>query len=306
VLLPGIFLALVTWLGARFALSGQITLGQLVSFYGYAAFLVAPLRQLTETLNRLTRGYVSSRRVVTMLRARTDLPDPVRPVRVPTGAELVDRVSGVVVRPGLVTAIAAAVPADAVAITDRLGRYVDTEPGSGATLGGVPLSDLDLATVRKRILVADNDARLFSGPLRADLDPTGAPALPAALAAAGADEIVAGLAAGLETEVAERGRSFSGGQQQRLRLARALVADPEVLVLVEPTSAVDAHTEARIAERLGPARRGRTTVVCSTSPLVLDRADVVLYVEAGRTVAEGTHQELLAGTPGYARTVLRE
>ena len=306
VLLPGIFLALVTWLGARFALSGQITLGQLVSFYGYAAFLVAPLRQLTETLDRLTRGHVSSRRVVAMLRARTDLPDPVRPVRVAAGAELVDRVSGVVVRPGLVTAIAAAGPADAVAIADRLGRYVDTEPGAGATLGGVPLSDLDLATVRERILVADNDARLFSGPLRADLDPAGAAALPAALVAAGADEIVAGLAAGLETQVAERGRSFSGGQQQRLRLARALVADPEVLVLVEPTSAVDAHTEARIAERLGPARRGRTTVICSTSPLVLDRADIVLYVEAGRTVAEGTHRELLAGTPGYARTVLRE
>ncbi|MFI7540263.1 ABC transporter ATP-binding protein [Actinoplanes sp. NPDC049599] len=306
VLLPGIFLALVTWLGARFALSGRITLGQLVSFYGYAAFLVAPLRQLTETLDKLTRGHVSSRRVVTMLLARTDLADPDRPARVPGGGELVDRVSGVVVRPGLVTAIAAAAPADAVAITDRLGRYVDTAPGAGATLAGVPLSDLDLATVRERILVADNDARLFSGPLRADLNPAGAAALPAALVAAGADEIVAGLAAGLETEVAERGRTFSGGQQQRLRLARALVADPEVLVLVEPTSAVDAHTEARIAARLGPARRGRTTVICSTSPLVLDRADVVHYVEAGRTVAAGTHQELLAGHPGYARTVLRE
>jgi ABC-type multidrug transport system fused ATPase/permease subunit len=307
VLLPGILLALVTWLGARFALSGQITLGQLVSFYAYAAFLVAPLRQLTETVDKLTRGHVSSRRVVAMLRARTDLTDPVRPARVPgRGGELVDRGSGVIVRPGLVTAIAAAVPAEAVAITDRLGRYVDAAPGAGATLGGVPLSDLDLATVRERILIADNEARLFSGPLRADLDPAGTAVLPAALAAAGADEIVAGLAAGLETEVAERGRSFSGGQQQRLRLARALVADPEVLVLVEPTSAVDAHTEARIADRLGPARRGRTTVVCSTSPLVLDRADVVFYVEAGRTVAEGTHRELLAGHPGYARTVLRE
>jgi ABC-type multidrug transport system fused ATPase/permease subunit len=305
VLLPGIFLALVTWLGARFALSGQITLGQLVSFYGYAAFLVAPLRQLTETLDKLTRGHVSSRRVVAMLRARTDLPDPARPARTP-GGELVDRMSGVVVRPGLVTAIAAAVPAEAVAITDRLGRYVDSASGAAATLGGVPLNDLDLATVRDRILVADNEARLFSGPLRADLDPAGTAALPAALVAAGADEIVAGLVAGLETEVAERGRTFSGGQQQRLRLVRALVADPEVLVLVEPTSSVDAHTEARIADRLGPARRGRTTVVCSTSPLVLDRADVVLYIEAGRTVAEGTHRELLAGTPGYARAVLRE
>jgi ABC-type multidrug transport system fused ATPase/permease subunit len=304
VLLPGVFLVLVTWLGARFALTGRITLGQLVSFYGYAAFLVAPLRQLTETLDKLTRGHVSSRRVVAMLRARTDLTDPSRPARAPAAGELVDLPSGVVVRPGLFTAIAAAVPADAVAITDRLGRYVDTEPG--ATFGGIPLSRLELAAVRERILVADNDARLFAGPLRADLDPEGTARLPAALAAAGAEEIVAALPDGLETVVAERGLSFSGGQQQRLRLARALVADPEVLVLVEPTSAVDAHTEARIAARLGPARSGRTTVVCSTSPLVLDRADIVLYVEAGRVVAEGSHGELVERHAGYARTVLRE
>ena len=306
VLLPGIFLVLVTWLGARFALAGRITVGQLVSFYGYAAFLVAPLRQLTETLDKLIRGHVSSRRVVAMLRVRTDLPDPVHAIPAPGPGELVDRVSGVVVRPGLVTAIAAALPADAVVIADRLGRYVDTEPGAETTLAGVPLKDLDLVTVRERILVADNDARLFSGPLRADLDPAGAASFAAALAAANADEIIAALPDGLDSEVAERGRTFSGGQQQRLRLARALVADPEILVLVEPTSAVDAHTEARIAGRLGPARRGRTTVVCTTSPLVLARADVVLYVESGVVVAAGTHRELLAGGSGYARTVLRE
>jgi len=142
--------------------------------------------------------------------------------------------------------------------------------------------------------------------LRADLDPTGRAALPASLAAAKADEIVEALPDGLDSEVAERGRGFSGGQQQRLRLARALIADPDILVLVEPTSAVDAHTEARIAERLGAHRRGRTTLICSTSPLVLDRADVVLYVVDGEVVAEGTHRELMTQVAAYARAVLRE
>lgn len=304
VLLPGIFLVLVTWLGARFAISGQITVGQLVSFYGYAAFLVSPLRQLTETIDKVTRGHVSGRRVVSMLRVRSDLRRPVRAAPAPARGDLVDRVSGVVVRRGMVTAIAAALPADAVAIADRLGHY--TASGAGTMLAGVPLKDLDLATVRERILVADNDARLFSGPLREDLDPQGTGRAFEALAAASATDVVEALPAGLDSEVAERGRSFSGGQQQRLRLARALVADPEILVLVEPTSAVDAHTEARIADRLAAARNGRTTVVCSTSPLVLDRADHVLYVEDGVVVAEGTHRELLDGSFAYARTVLRE
>jgi ABC-type multidrug transport system fused ATPase/permease subunit len=303
VLLPGAFLVLVTWLGARFALSGRITVGQLVSFYAYAAFLVGPLRQLTETIDKVTRGHVSARRVVQMLRARTDLSDADRPVPAPSAGDLADPASGVRIRPGRVTALAAADPVDAVTIADRLGRY---HPDGAATLAGVPLRDLDLATVRKRILVADNDARLFSGPLRADLDPHGGGAVAAALRTAAAEDIVEALPDGLDAEVAERGRSFSGGQQQRLRLARALVADPEVLILVEPTSAVDAHTEARIAERLGPARHGRTTVVCSTSPLVLDRADTVLYVESGTVVAEGTHRTLLQTEPRYARTVLRE
>jgi ABC-type multidrug transport system fused ATPase/permease subunit len=304
VLVPGIFLVLVTWLGARFALEGRITVGQLVSFYGYAAFLVSPLRQLTETIDKLTRGHVSGRRVVEMLRVESDLPEPAHAAPVPRSGDLVDPVSGLVVRAGRVTAVAAALPADAVAIADRLGRY--SRAGDGTLLSGVPLKELELTALRERIVVADNDSRLFSGPLRDDLDPDDTGRAPAALAAASADDVVAELPGGLDSEVAERGRSFSGGQQQRLRLARALVADPEILVLVEPTSAVDAHTEARIADRLGPARRGRTTVVCSTSPLVLDRADHVVYVEDGVAVAEGTHRELLDSSLAYARTVLRE
>ncbi|MBE1485069.1 ABC transporter ATP-binding protein [Plantactinospora soyae] len=305
ILMPGIFLVLVTWLGARFALRGEITVGQLVSFYGYTVFLIGPLRMLTEVIDRLTRGHVSARRVVGMLNLRPEISEPTQPAQVPEGAgELVDVESGLSVRPGRLTALAAAAPEDAVAIADRLGRYVDSE----ATLHGVPLRELALEAVRRRIMVADNDARLFSGPLRTELDPhdrADDASIEAALVAASATDIVEALPGGLAGRVAERGREFSGGQQQRLRLVRALVADPEILILVEPTSAVDAHTEARIAGRLGPARRCRTTLVCTTSPLVLDQADHVVFVSDGKAVAEGRHRELLDSEPRYAAVVTR-
>ncbi|MFI0792403.1 ABC transporter ATP-binding protein [Micromonospora rubida] len=305
ILLPGAFLVLVTWLGARFALRGEITAGQLVAFYGYTAFLVSPLRNLTEAVDRLTRGHVAARRVVRLLRLTPELVDPARPATLPAGpGELVDAESGLVVPAGRLTALAAAAPEDAAAIADRLGRYVDAE----VTLHGVPLREVALAAVRERILVADNDAHLFTGSLRVELDPHDAaePAtILAALDAASATDIVDALPDGLDGRVAERGREFSGGQQQRLRLARALVADPETLVLVEPTSAVDAHTEARIAARLGPARRGRTTLVCTTSPLVLGGVEHVVFVEDGKVVAEGPHEELLRTEPRYAATVSR-
>jgi ABC-type multidrug transport system fused ATPase/permease subunit len=305
-LLPGLFVALVVWLGARFAVTGQIDVGQLVTFYGYAAFLMLPLRTLTEAAEKFTRAHVSARRAVRILTLQPDLTDPAEPAPEPDPrrAALVDPLSGLAVPPGQLTALACARPEDATAIVDRLGRYVDSE----ARLDGVRLADLERATVRRLILVADNDARIFSGPLRDEL--AGGPGMPdvqirEALRVASAEEVVDALPDGLGTEIAEQGREFSGGQQQRLRLARALLADPPILVLVEPTSAVDAHTEARVADGLATAREGRTTVVATTSPLLLDRADHVCYVEDGRVVAQGSHRELLDTSLAYAATVTR-
>ncbi|WP_159058225.1 ATP-binding cassette domain-containing protein, partial [Streptomyces europaeiscabiei] len=121
-----------------------------------------------------------------------------------------------------------------------------------------------------------------------------------------AEDIVQGLPDGLGSAIDARGRNLSGGQRQRVRLARALVADPEILLAVEPTSALDAHTEARVAQRLRAAREGRTTLVTTTSPLVLDHADTVLHLVDGKVAAAGTHRELLAGEPGYRALVARD
>ncbi|MBW8481468.1 ABC transporter ATP-binding protein/permease [Actinomadura sp. PM05-2] len=297
ILLPGLLIALVTWLGARFAAGGDIGIGRFVAFYGYAVFLVQPLKTLGEAAGKITKARVAAGRVVRLLDLALE-PPATGTLRPPGPAALVDAASGVTVPPGALTMIAAADPRDAQAIADRLGRYRDGD----VAYGGVPLADI--ADLRERVLVAVNEDRLFAGPLRDGLrGPGGDAALDAALAAASAADVVE--AAGPDAWIAEAGRDFSGGQQQRLRLARALAADPEVLVLVEPTSAVDAHTEAAIAGRLGAARAGRTTVVCTTSPLLLDRADRVVYVEDGRAAAEGAHRDLLATVPRYAAAVTR-
>jgi ABC-type multidrug transport system fused ATPase/permease subunit len=304
VALPGVFVVTVTWLGARLALTGAISVGELIAFYGYAAFLLLPVRTVTEAADKFTRAVVGARRAVEVLALEPELASGSSAAEPPPGSALVDAGSGLVVEPGRLTAVVAGVPEEAAAIADRLGRFA----GGDVRLGGVALGDLPLEVVRRRVLVSEHDPRLFTGRLADELDPTGtAPAgrVLAAVHTASATDVLEALPGGLATEVAERGRSFSGGQRQRLVLARALAADPEILVLVEPTSAVDAHTEARIADRLVAARRGRATVVCTTSPLLLDRADRVALVAGGRVVAEGTHRELLDTDPRYRAVVTR-
>jgi ABC-type multidrug transport system fused ATPase/permease subunit len=312
VLLPGAFVVLVTWLGARFALAGTITPGELVSFYGYAAFLVVPLRTATEFVQKQVRAHVAAARILAVLLLRPAVEEPAVPVAAPAaGGELRDPVTGVVVRPGTVTAVVSPDPAASAALADRLGRLCE-DGDRPVTWSGVPLPSLPVQAVRERIVVSDTDPRLFTGTLRTELDPLGRHGDAGVLAAvetAAATDVLEALPKGLDDEVTERGRSFSGGQRQRVALARALLTDAEVLVLVEPTSAVDAHTEATVAERLARARAGRTTVLVTASPLLLDRADEVVLLAGDRVLATGTHHELLhrddeAGAV-YRDTVLR-
>ena len=307
VLLPGIFIVIVTWLGARLAIQGRISAGELVAFYGYAAFLVIPLRVAAEAVDKVTRALVGAQRMLAILRIEPLVAEPEAANAEPQpGAALVDERSGLVVEPGMLTCVVTETADEGARLADRLGRFADDGP---VTLGGVPLETLPVEAVRRRVVVSETDPLLFSGPLREELDPWGRASdeqLLEAIAVANAEDVLDSLPEGLDGQMEERGRSLSGGQRQRLVLARALLADPEILVLVEPTSAVDAHTEARIARRLLEARRGRTTVVVTGSPLVLDQADRVVFLQGGRVVAQGTHRELLRSSPAYRLAVTRE
>ncbi|WP_320065456.1 ABC transporter ATP-binding protein [Micromonospora sp. RTGN7] len=300
-LLPGLLLVAVVWLGAESVLDGRLSVGQLVAFYGYAVFLATPLRRVADGADQFTRGNVAAARVVRLLNIEPEHASGT--TALPDGPlELVDPDAGLTIQPGRFVAVACATPSDAALLADRLGRHT----GTAVTFGGVPLRDVPLEQVRARILVTTNEDRLFAGPLRTELDPADRPdGLPAVLEASSSRDIIEALPDGLDQAVVGAGQEFSGGQRQRLRLARALNADPEVLVLVDPTSAVDAHTEARIAERLRQARAGRTTVVFTTSPIMLNAADRVAVVVDGRVVAEGAHQGL-RGDARYRPIIARE
>jgi ABC-type multidrug transport system fused ATPase/permease subunit len=324
VALPGLLLVGVAWYGARLALDGRISVGALVTVYGAVAFLMFPLRNFEEIAMAWSFSRPSAKRAARVLALSRPGPRPtvitVVPGSSPDG-ELYDPVSGLRASAGLLTAVVCGDPDRAGLLADRLGGHSPgaVEGEASALLGGRALDAMPLAEARAAVLVQDKDPVLLSGTLTEllDLPAYGAVSVPQALAAAQCGDVLDALVLSLAGEdadsgdpmrarITERGRSLSGGQRQRLALARSLVADPEVLVLDEPTSAVDAHTEARIAAGLKEIRTGRTTVVFTSSPLVLDQADRVVFVDDGAATATGGHHELLSTHPRYRAVVTRQ
>ncbi|MGW3460145.1 ABC transporter transmembrane domain-containing protein [Streptomyces olivaceoviridis] len=314
VLLPGLLLIAVVWHGIGLARQGRITVGELVTVYSAVMILNYPLRHFEEIAMAYSFSRPSAKRAARVLSLeRSTATDGTRAAEVP-GGDLYDPATGLLAPAGRFTAVVCGDPDAAGRLAERLGGH-PTEPGRSVLLGGVPLDELPLDSARTAVLVQDKDPVLLSGTLRELLDVPASGAVRAedALAAAQCDDVLDALVQGsldaadpMDARITERGRSLSGGQRQRLALARSLITDPEVLVLDEPTSAVDSHTEARIADGLRRLRSGRTTVVFTSSPLLLDRADRVALVHEGEVVAVGVHRELVDGEPRYRAVVTRE
>jgi ABC-type multidrug transport system fused ATPase/permease subunit len=245
-LLPGLFLAVVVWAGARLAISGEITPGQLVAFYGFAAFLTQPLWTASEAIRVVTRAVVGARKIIRVLSVRVaGSDDPAAPAPSPAAGEpLVDEGSGLVVRPGRITALVSADPDETARIGLRLGRLgparhggADDEDlddsGQDGTLvpptdaaddpglsrvrwGRALLTELGLAEVRDRVVVAESTPHLFTGLLADELDVRGGAdrdALLEAMRVADAADVLDSVPGGLDGEVEEKGRSLSGGQR---------------------------------------------------------------------------------------------
>ncbi|MFE9017232.1 ABC transporter transmembrane domain-containing protein [Streptomyces sp. NPDC007808] len=315
VLMPGLLLIAVVWYGVHLARQGRVTVGELVTVYSSIMILTYPLRHFEEIAMAYSFSRPSARRAarVLSLERPTDTDGSRDGSDLPSG-DLYDPATGLLAPAGRFTAVVCGDPDAAGRLAERLGGHASQE-GTSVLLGGVPLDELPLGRARAAVLVQDKDPVLLSGTLRELLDVprSGDVGAEEALEAAQCEDVLAALAQGsldaadpMDARITERGRSLSGGQRQRLALARSLITDPQVLVLDEPTSAVDSHTEARIARGLRNLRSGRTTVVFTSSPLLLDRADRVVLVHEGAVAAVGVHRELVHGEPRYRAVVTRE
>ncbi|MEV7889128.1 ABC transporter ATP-binding protein [Streptomyces sp. NPDC002817] len=314
VLLPGLLLIAVVWHGVGLAREGRITIGELVATYSSVMILTYPLRHFEEIAMAYSFSRPSARRAARVLSLERATSEEGSLAGDTPSGDLYDPATGVLAPSGRLTAVVCGDPDAAGQLAERLGGH-PAEEATSVLLGGVPLDELPLSAARTAVLVQDKDPVLLSGTLRELLDvPASGDVDPReALTAAQCDDVLAALVQGslgaedpMDARITERGRSLSGGQRQRLALARSLITDPEVLVLDEPTSAVDSHTEARIAEGVRNLRSGRTTVVFTSSPLLLDRADRVVLVHEGEVVAVGVHRELVHKEPRYRAVVTRE
>ncbi|MFB6612801.1 ABC transporter transmembrane domain-containing protein [Streptomyces sp. NPDC085524] len=326
VLLPGALLITVVWYGSALVLEGRIAVGELVAAFSAVATMLYPLRHFEEIAMAYSFSRPSAKRAARVL-SLTRHDEAERPPGAATpqppapGGALYDPQTGLLAPAGCFTAVVCGDPDLAGRLAERLGGHAAAEGAEAAAapsvlLGGVALDELALDDARRLVLVQDKDPVLLSGTLRElfDVPASGTVDSGEALAAAQCADVLDALLQSapdgvddpMDARITERGRSLSGGQRQRLALARSLVTDPEVLVLDEPTSAVDSHTEARIADGIAALRDGRTTVVLASSPLLLDRADQVVLIDGGKVAGVGSHRGLLAVEPRYRAVVTRE
>lgn len=313
--LTGVFIAVIGIVGAYLAMRGSISIGDLVAAVGLAQFLLGPFQLLTYVNAEFAQGRASARRIAEVLDSpaaveggESAVPDGPAAGRLRLTGVRLGSLRGVDldILPGELIGVVTWDQAAAGDLLRCLARERDPVDGR-IELDGVPLTELAPDGLRSAVLVAHHDADLFETSLldnvRAGARDDGA-AVDEALAASAADEVARLLPNGGDTVLAERGRSLSGGQRQRVALARALAADSSVLVLHDPTTAVDTVTESRIAARLREVRRGRTTVLITTSPALLAVTDRVVVLDEGTVTADGHHTELVAGDERYRAAVL--
>ncbi|MET0235870.1 MAG: ABC transporter ATP-binding protein [Kibdelosporangium sp.] len=306
--LTGIFIAVIALVGGNLALSGDISIGDLVAAVGLSQFLLTPFELFAYGNAQFAQSRASAERVAEVLAADPAVAGGDGRIAEPAGRIRLSDVhhgslSGLSldVAPGELVGVVVTNPASATDLLACLAREIDPATGR-VELDGQDLSTLDPS--ESPVLVAAHDAVLFEGTLLENVTAAASGPVERAMSAAAADQVAESLPDGVHSEISERGQSLSGGQRQRVALARALAADPVVLVVHDPTTAVDSVTEARIAKDLKEIRRGHTTLALTTSPALLAVTDRVVLLHDGSVIAEGVHADLVHTNEIYRGAVL--
>ena len=321
--LPRLGLALVLLVGGLLAIDGRAAVGDIVAFNAYVLIMAGPFRMIGFVMIQWQRASAAAQRVFEMIDEIPEIserPDAL-PIVEPAGRVELDDVTfayatgdGTAVIDGLSMVVEAG---ETVAVVGRTGsgkstiarllpRFYDVDRGA-VRLDGVDVRDLRLSDLRRAVTVVNDEPFLFATSVRdnvafarPDADEA---SVAVALVDAAAGGFVASMPSGADTQLGERGATISGGQRQRLAIARALVADPAVLVLDDATSAIDAEVEERIHAALRERRAQRTTILIAHRLSTIALADRVVFVSGGKAAATGSHRHLLRTVPEYAEVL---
>jgi ATP-binding cassette subfamily B protein len=314
--LPLVGILVVLWYGGHRVIAGDITVGTFALFNFYLALLVNPLRTIGQRVSTVQRGAAAARRVVEVLSAQPTVLESATPRSFPERSDVRfddvrfayddDRLVldgfSLEIPAGTSLALVGATGSGKSTAAALLARFYDPQ-GGRVTIGGIDVRELKLEELRRGVGIVFEDTFLFGDTVRGNVgfgDPEAAEGqVERAARLAGAADFVEELPEGYETVLGERGFSLSGGQRQRIAIARAILADPQVLILDDATSAVDATKEHEIRAALGEVMEGRTTLVIAHRPATIALADRVAVVEEGRVVEQGTHVELVARSDRY-------
>ena len=312
-------LSIIVWYAAGNILSGVMTIGMLIAFTQFTEMFFRPIRDLTEKYNTLQSSVVASERIFSLLDTDMTVPDAPRATSFDTlqrsiefhnvdfsydGTTPVLRGVSFKVNKGETVALVGATGAGKSSIINLLSRFYEFQ-GGDIVIDGLSIRDIRQSDLRKHIAVVLQDVFLFSRSVSDNIT-LGRPEISqadveAAARALGADSFIQKLSSGYDTNVRERGAVLSVGQKQLISFCRALVTDPDILILDEATSSIDTETEHIIERSISTLLRGRTSIVIAHRLSTIQRADRIIVLHHGEIAEMGTHQELLKLDALYAK-----
>jgi len=317
--LAAIGVTVIIWYGGREVIDGHLTSGSLIAFLIYVVNLSNPIKRLSRVYGAIQKALAAAQRVFDVLDTEPDIKDIPGAVDLPPikGEVAFHNVSfeykpgepalvdvSLTAKPGQMMAIVGPSGAGKTTIANLIPRFYDPSAGFIA-IDGHDIKTVTLASLRRQIGIVPQETILFNGTvyeniLYGDLDASREEVI-AAAKAANADNFIMEMPQGYETQIGERGTKLSGGQRQRIAIARAILKNPQVLILDEATSALDTESEALVQEALDKLMVGRTSFVIAHRLSTVQRADVILVLEKGRIVEQGTHSELIKAGGLYSK-----